>query len=141
VVKDCSSARWVQTRWGSRLSRWWERVAQKIHNYLHPRSRSFGGTYWLWHWAPRTCTFCGGVHPNDAVRLIREGWHVDATDKKYKRYLEPPGGVMNRFGYNPPWHAVPPVKLYTNHFDKSSIARFNQAVRDQRKEKPDAPVA
>lgn len=89
---------------------------------------------WNWPWQPRVCCFCGGVHPDDAIRLLKEGWHVDSTDKAYKRYLEPPGGTL-RFGkgvYVPPWGPVPPVKLYTQHFDGEQITLFNAALNEQK---------
>ena len=104
---------------------------------------AIGGTYWKWPWAPRTCSFCGGVHPDDAIRLLEEGWEVERTDKSYKRYLHPPGyyarlanitdsirTFRNGVGKEPVVtfrSPVPPVKLYVNHFDERQIARFNSA--------------
>ena len=96
---------------------------------------------WQWPWQPRACSFCGGIHPDDAIRLLKEGWHVVATDKSYKRYLEPPGGRLGFehegrvFGagvYVPPWGPVPPVKLYTMHMDGEQITLFNAALSEQR---------
>ena len=96
---------------------------------------------WQWPWQPCTCSFCGGVNPDDAVRLVKEGWHVDSTNKLYKRYLEPPGGKLGMeyegrvFGagvYVPPWGPVPPVKLYTQHFDGEQITLFNAALSEQK---------
>ena len=45
----------------------------------------------------RHCSFCGSLHPDDFMRLVKEGWRVGATDKNYKAYLgspEPGGGSM-----------------------------------------------
>ena len=106
---------------------------------------SIGATQgeWLWSWGPpRTCSFCGGIHPEDAIRLISEGWEVDPTTKPYKRYLEPPGmrqkhkaliAALDRgddsFRSVPSvWSPGPPVKLYTMHFDQDQIDRFNAAL-------------
>lgn len=95
---------WRDDRWGSRPDNRWE-----------------------WPWQPRVCSFCGGVHPDDAIRLRQEGWRVESTDKSYKRYLQPPGGTMGFGGnvYVPPWFPVPPVKVYTQHFDGEQIDLFN----------------
>ena len=96
---------------------------------------------WQWPWQPRTCSFCGGVNPDDAVRLLKEGWHVDSTNKLYKRYLEPPGGKLGMeyegrvFGagvYVSPWGPVPPVKVYTMHFDGEQITLFNATISEQK---------
>lgn len=35
----------------------------------------------------RHCSFCGSLHPDDFMRLIKEGWKVEPTDKSYKAYL------------------------------------------------------
>lgn len=81
--------------------------------------RSDGGTVvWGWSWMPRSCSFCGGIHPDDAIRLVREGWKVEATGKFYKRYLNPPDGLG----------VVPPVKLYVFHFDLEARKLFNLAI-------------
>lgn len=109
---------WLTSRWGGRPEHVWD-----------------------WPWRPRTCTFCGGVHPDDAIQLLKEGWHVVTTDKAYKRYLEPPGGklgmeyegrVFDAGVYVPPWGPVPPVKLYTPHMDGEQIMLFNAALSEQK---------
>lgn len=126
---------WVRDRWGTaigrRLSWWyhngpignwlralnhrlWEQGRHRLRHWLPNPGQ--GGSRWQWWWYPRTCTFCGGVHPEDAIALLYEGWSVDRTGKVYKRYLNPPG-----------WHPTPPVKLYTWHFSESDITRFNAA--------------
>ncbi|MBY0512749.1 MAG: hypothetical protein K2P78_02415 [Gemmataceae bacterium] len=101
---------------------------------------------WLWHWGPpRTCSFCGGIHPEDAIRLLTEGWEVEGTTKGYKRYLRPPGthakneAIMASLRGGAPaeapavWSPVPPVKLYVQHLTEEQIERFNAALRAGRK--------
>ena len=34
-----------------------------------------------------SCSFCGSLHPDRFMELIREGWNVGPTDKNYKAYL------------------------------------------------------
>ncbi len=95
----------------------------------------------LWLWGPtpaRTCSFCGGVHPDDAIRLIEEGWEVESTDKNYKRYLHPPGfwkwheqfiqSMREEIKVEPYADPTPPVKLYIQHFDDEHIKKFNAAL-------------
>ena len=101
-----------------------------------------GDYVWQWPWEPRACSFCGGVNPDDAIRLIKEGWHLEGTNKAYKRYLEPPDGRLGMeyegrvYGdgkvYVPPWSPVPPVKLYTQHLDGEQITLFNAALSEQK---------
>jgi hypothetical protein len=99
----------------------------------------------LWLWPgdpPRTCNFCGGIHPEDAIRLVTEGWEVQATDKDYKRYLHPPEYKKRQdaafeqyrrtksFDDVPEiWSPVPPVKLYVQHLSEEQVAQFNDALR------------
>jgi hypothetical protein len=40
----------------------------------------------------RHCSFCGSLHPDDFMRLVKEGWQIGATDKSYKAYLGSPEG-------------------------------------------------
>lgn len=113
------------------LDRWehgylrWGRV-RKFFDWLKrnitERKRFYGGTRWDWHWMPRVCSFCGCVHPDDAVRLIKEGWTVDGTTKRYKRYLEPPVG----------FHSTPPVKVYVQDFTSEDVVNFNNAIDEMR---------
>ena len=42
-------------------------------------------------WKPRTCSYCGSLHPEDTLKLVREGWEDEPTTKHYKGYLHPPG--------------------------------------------------
>jgi len=36
------------------------------------------------------CSFCGSLHPDRFMDLVREGWIVTPTDKSYKAYLGKP---------------------------------------------------
>lgn len=93
---------------------------------------------------PRTCSFCGSVHPDDAILLMSNGWEVEATGKSYKRYLNPPGTaqrlatLMRRLDAREPepfravpsvWSPTPPVKLYTMHMSEAQVGVFNAALR------------
>lgn len=95
---------------------------------------------WKWHWQPRVCSFCGGAYPDDVLRLLSEGWEAEGTTKAYKRYLHPPGTrarlaalseairARQLASHEPPagsWSPVPPVKVYTWHFDEDQRERFN----------------
>lgn len=89
---------------------------------------------------PRTCSFCGGIHPDDAIALVKSGWEVEATGKNYKRYLHPKGYGKNceaviarikntELPWPEFWNPVPPVKLYTMHFNQEQIDAFNAAIK------------
>ena len=108
---------------------------------------------WKWEWKPRTCSFCGSIHPEDAIKLLKEGWEIEATGKGYKRYLEPPGykkameklignvrqrnleAEDNPFDNNETWSPTPPVKLYTMHFDQEERNLFNIEINKRKKNK------
>jgi hypothetical protein len=132
---DC----WERGTWAATHEEADAEVAEFMAAY--PRG-GIGNVFWNYGGEqPRTCSFCGGIHPDDAIALIKAGWTVDATTKSYKRYLEPPGyrdymERIRRAGYNveaagEPRVAspVPPVKLYTQHFSPEQIAAFNQVMR------------
>lgn len=36
------------------------------------------------------CSYCGSLHPDRFMELVREGWIVGPTDKTYKAYLGKP---------------------------------------------------
>lgn len=36
------------------------------------------------------CSFCGSLHPDRFMELVRQGWVVGPTDKSYKAYLSKP---------------------------------------------------
>lgn len=116
---------------GENLDIWW---ANNWNEYYVYDGRSWPIAYK----PPRTCSFCGGANPEDAIQLMMEGWEVESTGKDYKRYLHPPGYEshmdkltdaskrledLEKFGkFIDP---SPPVKLYTQHFTPDHIAIFN----------------
>lgn len=92
--------------------------------------------YYLWpehHGGkPRICSFCGCIHPEDAIRLVKDHqFEVERSDKGYKVYLHPPGYrhsmeiTLNRLRkrmepedvseYN---EIYPPLKAYSPHFTR-----------------------
>lgn len=40
---------------------------------------------------PRTCTGCGGIHADDVIQMLRDGWTDEPTTKGYKGYMHAPG--------------------------------------------------
>ena len=79
---------------------------------------------------PRACSYDGGIHPEDAIELVRDGWTIQTTDKEYKKYMQHPSGRV-RF--------LPPVKVYSWHFSEDQKNRFNETlfrVRQRNLEKP-----
>jgi hypothetical protein len=94
-----------------------------------------------WGTPPMTCSYCGGARPADILRLMVDGWEVEACDKPYKRYLQPPGYARNcarvlesiRSGEHFPdfQSPVPPVKVYSYHFTREEVGRFNQILRER----------
>jgi hypothetical protein len=40
-----------------------------------------------------SCSFCGSLHPDRFMELLREGWVLVPTDKRYKSYLSRPLAV------------------------------------------------
>lgn len=148
--------RWYRDRWGTLLGRrfkrwlhhhetWGYKLLSRVYKLLDKGIPYQGGTLWEWPWYPRTCSFCGGVHPADALRLVHEGWEVEWSDKGYKAYMNPPGyraamsRIMDATRKREPtgakhwsWSPVPPVKLYTQHFTEQDAAEFNAALAKRR---------
>lgn len=73
---------------------------------------------WPGSWYPRTCSYCGGIHPEDVLRLRQEGWSFEFTDKRYKLYCHPSGW--------PETYANPPVKVYLQHFTDDQFAALKE---------------
>jgi hypothetical protein len=145
---------------GHPLETWWWRLFRASLNWTNWYS---GGNRWEWKWQPRTCSYDGGVHPEDAIRLLREGWVLEGTTKGYKSYMHPPPSSYKTFeeayphvyahqlckehqaGHKGeripvyPWSPVPPVKLYVQHFTEEQIRRVNAVAAAQRqREREDA---
>lgn len=106
-------------------------------------------TRWEWEWEPRVCSFCGGVHPEDVLKLVREGWEVDPSTKRYKIYLGPPGtrtsqqALLKSLRAHRPgpedmsdvfkrvpsvWIPNPPVKIYFQHFSQEQYDELREMV-------------
>jgi len=65
----------------------------------------------------RQCSFCGGIHPEDALQLlILPGVAVVPTDKSYKAYLRAP--IEHR-----------EFKVYFQHFSPEQIAAWNGKMK------------
>lgn len=43
-----------------------------------------------------SCSFCGSLHPDRFMELVRAGWVVGPTDKSYKAYLHAPLTEQNK---------------------------------------------
>lgn len=135
---------------------WFNTWVQKVHRRAHshwyrklvflPRCWMIGNTKWFWPWQPRTCSYCGGVHPEDGIRLLEQGWECDRSSKGYKAYLNPAGArahrirMMSRLAKQTNrtqvlnwseavWSPIPPVKFYVQHCTERQLACFNFLVR------------
>jgi len=128
IPSSCSAATWKSDRWGMRESDRWPEGFPK----------------------PRTCSFCGGVHPEDLIELIKMGWEFEPSSKGYKSYWHPPGMAgyftalvkdfvdafivdrMTPAAVDP----VPPVKLYSDHLTPDLIATINSLLLINRAKAP-----
>jgi len=122
--------RWLCGTWGTALERAWndlwhgdqERLGWRLLWWLfqhelidrYPHLQHF--PRWSWPWQPRVCSYCGSVHPDDAVRLRREGWRIVGTTQEHKRYLQPPAA----------WSPAPCVKVYLLH---TTVDQYAALVR------------
>lgn len=92
-----------------------------------------GGESWdrfLWPWKPRRCSFCGSVHPDDAMRLLREGWTEEIADNRDKAYLRSPAhiaamraGLTGEAVYES--EPKPPAKIRTVHLSEAQLKELN----------------
>ena len=64
----------------------------------------------------RICSYCGGMHPEDAINSIKYGAEISTTDKRYKVYLKP----RNSRDY----------KVYFQDFNEDQYKRFWQEAID-----------
>ncbi len=74
----------------------------------------------------RYCSFCGGLHPDDAVALILDGAHIEGTTKGYKKYLHHPALK----------HTNGTAKVYVMHLSKPQCEAWNAAVKKMKFEVP-----
>lgn len=95
---SCEEGTWNENRWGERDSDKWPEGFPK----------------------PRTCSFCGSVHPDDLLALVKAGWTCEMSTKRYKSYWHPPKGQV-----------IPPVKLYSNHVTQEQAKELNAALKGQ----------
>ncbi len=56
-----------------------------------------------------SCSFCGSLHPDRFMELVREGWVVGPTDKSYKAYLGRPRTVEEIAGRKAQWMSADAV--------------------------------
>lgn len=136
---------WLTDRWSCD-----EEAVKKKHKEYDEKNgltegvdvfRSETSDLWLWSWGPpRCCSFCGSIHPDDAMRLLEEGWEEELA-KSYKAYLNPPGSSSKHQAFlasvrDPKrepgegvpsiWSPTPPVKLYVGHLSSDQLARLNE---------------
>lgn len=149
-------SRWVRGRWGwkhvfrDRLSyyasylvhrtSWWKWLGRLLGGRDNVKVMAVGTVWPSRYNRPRTCDFCGGVNPSDAILLAAAGWVLNSAGCG-KYYMHPPG-----FGSHLAWELggregpppappdpncpdpVPPVKLYTAHFSDEELDLFNEAL-------------
>lgn len=72
---------------------------------------------------PRFCSYCGGIHPDDAFNLVVEGWAMTLTENHYKFFMTPDNGEQT---------PVPHVKLYLMHFSQEQVLRMDDVFRARR---------
>lgn len=136
---------WTRDRWSADLAAVREMNIRKCEESpnLHMDVDQRGA--WMWECdVPRTCSFCGSIHPDDAIALLKDGWEVE-TAKPYKRYLNPPGmrtrheqvcrqieskGTFDNATLPSFWHPTPPVKLYTMHMTQAQVDEWNALVAE-----------
>lgn len=117
---------WETGRWSvwQKLRDWW----------LNWTSRHYGGTYWSRSWGkpPRSCNYCGGIHPEDMIEMMTRGWRIESTKGGSKFYLWPPGcrpwEMVCGSPSAPPWvpGPIPPIKGYSCHFSEDKISLINR---------------
>ena len=54
-----------------------------------------------------SCSYCGSLHPDRFMELVRQGWIVGPTDKSYKAYLGRPVTDEDRARRKEAWHSDP----------------------------------
>lgn len=101
IPSSCEEMTWREAQWGELESDHWPEGFPQ----------------------PRTCGFCGSVHPDDLMVLVKLGWTCEMSTKSYKSYWHPP---VN------PNSVVPPVKLYSNHVTDQQAAELNRLLRAAR---------
>ncbi|MEU0213691.1 hypothetical protein ABZ281_00735 [Streptomyces sp. NPDC006265] len=62
---------------------------RRMHE-MGPWKREEGLDAWTSGHGGPSCSFCGSLHPDRFMKLVRDGWVVGPTDKNYKAYLSRP---------------------------------------------------
>lgn len=111
-----------------------------------PKNKNKDGSWWE-RWPhdikpPRTCSFCGSVHPADLLELLLAGFEMEPSNKGDKWYVHPPGWrkhmdrVFGELRMNPVKSAFveaqPLIKFYTQHATTEELARINSQLRANR---------
>lgn len=80
------------------------------------------------------CTHCGGLEPDEAIQLVKDGWEIEKTDKAYKFYLSGPYPPKDWLTF-PNGHMVPlfdhRVKLYRQDMTDRQSQLFLIAVGER----------
>lgn len=69
---------------------------------------------WGFRGSHRTCSYCGSLHPADALARLVAGEKIGPTDKDYKAYI----GSME--------------KLYFQHFSEEQMIEFIALYNDRK---------
>ena len=71
---------------------------------------------------PRVCSECDGVHPDDAMALLVDGWTVEVSDMRGRLFMHAPEtkGIQ------------PIVEIYLAHWTREQVTRADEIVRGQR---------
>jgi hypothetical protein len=87
----------------------------------NPGTLSFGRACWR-SGTRRTCSFCGGIHPDDAIALLKSGCVLQATDNACKYFINASDDTS----------LIPPVKLYGNHASPDHAKQINEILATRR---------
>lgn len=124
ICRECPAGRqdqtWVRGRWAATQE---EADAERREFFEQSPNGGIGNPLWRWGEQPRTCSGCGGVHPEDAIALLKSGFRAMGTDKGYKWYLEPP--VPSDASHV---DLIPPAKLYAWRADSDQRTRLIAAA-------------
>lgn len=113
---------WERDRWSpswpARLLAWWERwtgLSRRRRPVRWPRNLQ----------PPRSCSFCGALHPEDAIAFVRlhggRGWRVRRSTNTRRWILPYPGTGILR--------PRPALKVHLQHLTGEEVERFNREVR------------
>jgi hypothetical protein len=71
----------------------------------------------------RVCSFCGSMHPEDVLQLMRDGGvdRIQNTTKSYKFYIDRPEVPNAGFGA---------IKFYSMHFNAEQREEYNKLIKE-----------